>query len=112
MTENEKFYQLWNGVQIIIRRFENKKKDPIQTPLCALVKELEETAMLTLHDMQVTSHNFKFALKTALGEAPNTYLMNEDYKALLIEDYRQVLKETIGLDFEFTIKNDNQLIEA
>lgn len=107
----------WKEWELKIHQFGNKPKAPVKTELDKLLatidqKQLIEETNLIIHAGKVSSHNFKTALKTALGDAPNSYLMNEEYKALLIEDYRQVLNELIGLDFDFTIKNDNQAVEA
>lgn len=118
MSESQKFSEFWNGVQITIHNFKNIKSNVNQLSQLKkqntynnntlFLKELQDSAKQSFHDMHTISHNFQYALKMALRDAPTAYVMNEDYKALLIEDYRKVLKEIIGLDFDYQIK-DNDL---
>ncbi|MCX6145737.1 MAG: hypothetical protein NTW25_00580 [Candidatus Kapabacteria bacterium] len=71
------------------------------------LRELESAAKQSFNDMHTVTSIFKSALRTALRDAPLAYLVNEDYKALLIEDYRKILNETIGLDFDYQILNND-----
>lgn len=113
MDNNQKFDSIWDGFKKAYKDAkENRAKaQPVTTPLDLLTAETQAVQVIRLYENE--AHSFKSALKSALkSEMPIPYAKVPSYNPMIIEDFREVLKELYGIDFEFTIKTDNQLVEA